>query len=513
MYYFPTIGLEIHIELKTRSKMFCSCLNDPHLKQANVNICPVCMAHPGTLPNANKQAIEFVIMAGLALNCEIAETSKFDRKNYFYPDLPKGYQISQYDMPFCEHGFLEVKSQEPNFEFKKIRIKRIHMEEDTGKLIHPKGEDYSLVDFNRAGVPLMELVSEADIHSAKDARKFAEELRLIFRYLNISDANMEKGQMRVEVNISVQKVENGEEPKINLKESELGTKVEIKNLNSFRIVEKSIEHEIKRQSQDLEKGKKIIHETRGWNEDKNETFSQRKKEKANDYRYFPEPDLPIMKLGENGFMDIKEIKNKIPELPQEKRSRYKQEYNLSDNEIEIFIQNKNLAMYFENVMSELRNWVKETQIKTKIHNNDFFKLSKLCCNYIITDLQGLLKNKSVKHKDFLITSENFAEFISLIYKKEISSKIAKIVLLEMFDKGADPSHIIEDKGLKQITNEKEIEEIIKQIISENKNIVEGYKKGKQSVLQFLIGQAMAKTKGKANPELVVKIFKNLLNEK
>ncbi len=510
MYYFPTIGLEIHVELKTRSKMFCSCLNDPDAEQANINICPICMAHPGTLPNANKQAIEFVIMAGLALNCEIAKISKFDRKNYFYPDLPKGYQISQYDMPFCEHGFLEIKSQISDSEFKKIRIKRIHMEEDTGKLIHPKEKDYSLVDFNRAGVPLMELVTEADIHSAKDARKFAEELRLIFRYLGISDANMEKGQMRVEVNISVQKVENGEEPKINLEESELGTKVEIKNLNSFRAVEKSVECEIKRQGQNLDKGKEIVHETRGWNDDKEKTVSQRKKEKANDYRYFPEPDLPVMEIGKNGFMDLEKIKNKILELPQEKRRRYKQEYNLPDKKIEVFVQNKNLARYFENTMSELRNWLKDEIIKTKVNDDEFFELSKLCCNYVVTDLQGLLKNKSVKDKDFLITAENFAEFILLIYKKEISSKIAKIVLLEMFDKGADPSHIIEDKGLKQITNETEIEEIVRQIISENEKLVENYKKGKESVLQFLIGQAMAKTKGKANPELVIKIFKNLM---
>ncbi len=297
--YFPTIGLEIHVELKTKSKMFCSCSNNSNEHNPNVNICPVCLAHPGALPVINKEAIKKVIKTGLALNCQISEYSKFDRKNYFYPDLPKGYQISQSDMPLCKNGYLEIfqekrKSAIQNQKKKKIRITRIHLEEDTGRLIHPVNKNYSLIDFNRAGVPLMELVTEPDIHSAEEARKFAEEFRLILRYLDISDADMEKGQLRVEVNISLQrKIQNTKHKIINNK---LGTKVEIKNLNSFRAVEKGIEYEIKRQTEILEKGRKIIQETRGWHDNKQMTISQRKKENEQDYRYFPEPDLLPIKL-------------------------------------------------------------------------------------------------------------------------------------------------------------------------------------------------------------------------
>ena len=273
--YYPTIGLEIHAELKTKSKMFCGCINDPDEKQANTNICSVCTAHPGTLPVINKEAIRRVIKTGLALNCQIPESSKFDRKNYFYPDLPKAYQISQFYSPLCRNGALEINN-------KRIRIREIHLEEDTARLIHPSGTDYSLVDFNRAGVPLMELVTEPDIHSAREARRFAQELQMILRYLDVSDADMEKGEMRVEANISLSKSDK------------LGTKVEIKNLNSFKAVEKGIDYEIERQGEILKTGKKIIQETRGWHDTKQITISQREKEEAHDYRYFPEPDLPML---------------------------------------------------------------------------------------------------------------------------------------------------------------------------------------------------------------------------
>ncbi|MCK4520536.1 Asp-tRNA(Asn)/Glu-tRNA(Gln) amidotransferase subunit GatB [Candidatus Parcubacteria bacterium] len=275
MSYFPTIGLEIHAELKTKSKMFCSCINNSDEKQANTNICPVCTAHPGTLPVINKEAIKKVIKTGLALNCQIPESSKFDRKNYFYPDLPKAYQISQFYSPLCRNGALEINN-------KRIKIREIHLEEDTARLIHPSKADYSLVDFNRAGVPLMELVTDPDIHSAREARRFAQELQMILRYLDVSDADMEKGEMRVEANISLGK------------DKKLGTKVEIKNLNSFRAVEKGIDYEIKRQGEILKTGKKIIQETRGWHDTKQITISQREKEEAHDYRYFPEPDLPML---------------------------------------------------------------------------------------------------------------------------------------------------------------------------------------------------------------------------
>ena len=298
--YKPTIGLEVHAELNTRSKMFCSCANDPNEKRPNYQICPICVAHPGTLPVANEEAIKKVIKAGLALNCKIAKDSKFDRKNYFYPDIPKGYQISQYDQPFCEKGYLEINGR-------KIGITRIHLEEDTGKSIHPENADYSLVDYNRAGMPLMELVTEPEITSGQEARAFAEELQLILKYLGVSDADMEKGLMRVEVNISVSKTKK------------FGTKVEIKNLNSFKVVQKAIDFEIARQTEVLEGGGMVVQETRGWHDKKEITFSQREKESAHDYRYFPEPDLPPLHF-EKKY--IGEIKATIPELPAGKRRRF-----------------------------------------------------------------------------------------------------------------------------------------------------------------------------------------------
>jgi len=475
--HIATIGLEIHAELNTKSKMFCSCPNDPLQKHVNVNICPICLAHPGTLPVINKQAVEYVIKTGLALSCSIPEYSKFDRKNYFYPDLPKGYQISQYDAPLSENGYLN-----------RIRIKRIHLEEDTGRLIHPDGADYSLIDFNRAGVPLMELVTEPDIKTGKETREFAEEFQLILRYLGVSNADMEKGEMRVEVNISIS----------SNKSKKLGTKVEVKNLNSFRAVEKAIDYEIKRQKEVLMSGKKIVQETRGWLDKKEITISHRKKESAHDYRYFPEPDLPPMKFIKK---QIEKIRSKIPELPNHRRLRFGKEYGLSNKEVEVFVQNKELGEYFEKVVSELISWSK---------SKDIFDLAKLASNYIITDLQGLLGKNKVSEKSFLITPENFGEFVNLIYKKTISSKIAKDVLKEMFSSGKDPSHIIKEKGLVQIVDVSEIDKIAKKIILNNNRAVEDFHKGKGNALQFLIGQAMSETKGKINPDLIAKSFKKLL---
>lgn len=478
----PTIGLEIHIELNTRSKMFCSCKNDPDEKRPNFNICPVCTAQPGTLPVINEEAVRKVIKTGLALNCQIPEFSKFDRKNYFYPDLPKGYQISQYDKPLCLAGSLKVDNN-------KIRITRIHLEEDTGRLIHPANSDYSLVDFNRAGMPLMELVTEPDMRSAEEAKKFAEELHLIFHYLDISDADMEKGQMRVEVNISLSE-----------KEGKLGTKVEIKNLNSFRAVERGINCEIERQTKLLEKGEKVIQETRGWDDAKGITVSQREKEEAHDYRYFPEPDLPPLRHTKN-FID--QIKTDIPELPVNKKERFEKEYGLDEKTIDILIYNKPLGEYFEKVISEL---------PPHLEKDDLAKLIKLSCNYLISDLQGLLGGASIASSEFLITAENFAEFIDLIYHGQISSKIAKMVLEEMFKTGGDPSNIIEEKGLIQISDEGEIEKVIDEVIKANLKVVDDYKSGKEASLQFLVGQVMQKTKGKANPQSVNKLLKKLLTE-
>jgi len=482
--YQPTIGLEIHVELKTESKMFCSCLNDSEERRPNINICPVCMGHPGTLPVINAEAVKKVIKTGLALNCQVPEYSQFDRKNYFYPDLPKGYQISQLYQPLCREGFLEIGG-------KKIKIKEIHLEEDTGSLIHEK--DYSLVNFNRAGLPLMELASEPDMDSAKEARKFAQEFHLIMHYLDVSDADMEKGQMRVEVNISLARnVVRVEE------ERKLGTKVEIKNLNSFRAVEQAIEYEIKRQQELLEKGKKIIQETRGWDGTKGITVSQREKETAQDYRYFPEPDLPPLHITQDM---VKEIRAEIPELPLKKKERLIREYGLDEKNTEIFVYNKNLGEFFEKVISELPPNLPKESLSRQI---------KLAVNYMITDLQGLLGGGSVNNENFKITPDNFAEFITLIYEGKISSKIAKQVLGEMFKIGADPLHIIKEKDLSQITDESDIEKIIKEIISKNPKVVQDFKSGKANAFQYLIGQIMAASRGKANPQIVSQILTRYL---
>lgn len=513
MTYTPTIGLEIHAELKTKSKMFCSCKNDPLEQHPNVNICPICLGHPGTLPVANEDAINKVIKVGLALGCTIPERSKFDRKNYFYPDLPKGYQISQYDAPLCREGYLDIpdfasdsrsvndKFQMTNARTKRIRITRVHLEEDTGRLVHPAGADYSLVDFNRAGVPLMELVTEPDIASSQEASSFAQELQLILRYLGASDADMEKGEMRVEANVSVRP--EGQE--------KLGTKVEVKNLNSFRAVEGAIEFEIKRQTGVLEAEQGVIQETRGWDDIKGETYSQREKESAHDYRYFPEPDLPPFRFAKEM---IESLKTQLPELPQQRRKRLLQEYDLSEKETEVFIQNKDLGEYFEKVISELGPKFSQGRLK---------RLTKLSANYILSDLLGLLGGASVqgeprtiafgkvRGRDFLITPENFAELVLLIEEGKISSAIAKSVLKEMFANGKDPSQIIEDKGLSQIVDTASVENIAKDVISKNPKAVEDFKKGKENALQFLVGQMMASSKGTVNPETARKILQDILN--
>ncbi len=489
MNYYPTIGLEIHAELKTKSKMFCSCKNDSDEKTPNINICPVCMGHPGTLPIVNLEAVRKVIKTGIVLNCQVNKRNYFERKNYFYPDLPKGYQVTQYAVPLVKNGYLITPIKN-----KKIRIEQIHLEEDTARLIHNK--KFSLIDFNRAGIPLMELVTEPDIHSAEDAHEFVKELQLILRYLDISDANMEKGEMRCEVNISLSKDIN-----------KMGTKVEIKNLNSLKVVEKGIGYEIKRQTQVLENNGKIVQETRGWDDQKEITISQRKKEEAHDYRYFPEPDIPVLNLDEEFLI---KIKNEISELPQNKRKRFQKEYGIDEKSINILISNKELGEYFEKVNSELRVWVKEKKDKLKITDEEFKKLTKLSSNYIITDLQSLLKGSLFQEDKFSITPENFAEFVSMIYTSEISSKIAKILLKEMFKKGGDPSQIMKDKNLKLIDDEQEIENIVKEVLKENPKPKEDYKKGNENVLQFLIGQVMSKTNGKAEPEKVAEIFKKIL---
>ncbi len=480
MKYQPVIGLEIHAELKTQSKMFCDCKNDPDEVQANVNICPVCTAQPGSLPVPNQRAIEMVIKTGLALGGEIPDFSKFDRKNYFYPDLPKNYQISQYDLPLVEKGSLEINGA-------KIRITRIHLEEDTGKLNHPQGANYSLIDFNRAGRPLMELVTEPDIENGEQARKFGEELQLILRYLDVSEANMEKGQMRCEVNISLRQLG-----------AKMGTKVEIKNLNSFRSVGRSIDYEIKRQSKALDSGEKIIQETRGWDDAKQKTFSQRIKEEAHDYRYLPEPDIPPL----NNLSVFKEkLVSDLPELPAAKRKRFISEFGLPEADVEILVYHKDLADYFERVSSELATWAKIKDL------GQTQPLVKLTANYFLTRLQKLLFAHKIGAIDCPISAENFAEFIAMIAAEEISSSAAQTILEEMFNTGTDPSHIAEEKNLKQVSDEDALEKIVKQVINDHPQPVKDYQAGKENALQFLVGKVMAASKGQANPKVVDKLLR------
>ncbi|MFA7169755.1 MAG: Asp-tRNA(Asn)/Glu-tRNA(Gln) amidotransferase subunit GatB [Candidatus Paceibacterota bacterium] len=490
MEYEVVIGMEIHFEIKTKSKMFCSCTNNPEEVIPNKNVCPICAGHPGTLPTINKKAIESVIRAGLAVNCEIATFSKFDRKNYFYPDLPKGYQVTQYDLPLCKNGFLEVNG-------KKIRVNRIHMEEDTGKLVHPAGTGYSLVDLNRSSVPLAELVTEADLRSSTDAKDFCKQLQQIIRAIGVADGDMEKGHMRCEANISLRPV--GQE--------EFGTKVEVKNLNSFRAVERAIEYEIKRQTEVLNDGGEIVQETRGWNADKQITFIQRKKESAHDYRYFPEPDLPPMDLTkEAGIFDVEAIKNSIPELPLQKKYRLMDQYGLTEENARIFSEDYDLANAFEEVVSELEAWVEAKDID----NGVILKLTKLSANYILTEVQRLLYVSGTAVCDCKISKENFAEFITLIYEGKVSSSGAQALLREMFDTGGDPSNILDAKGLGQMSDGDEIGKIVDAVIASNQKSVDDYKGGKENALKFLIGQVMKESKGQANPNMAEDLLKEKL---
>jgi len=502
--YIPTIGLEIHIELKTKTKMFCGCLNDSEERHPNVNVCPVCLAHPGVLPVINQEAVAGVLKLGLALNAEIAKISKFDRKNYFYPDLPKGYQISQYDKPFCLGGYLEIpifaekngvqspKSEMPMPNFKKIRIRRVHLEEDTGRLIHSDDGKNTYVDFNRAGVPLAELVTEPDINSATEARRFAEELRSILRYLGIANADMEKGELRCEINISLAE-----------EDGELGTKVEIKNLNSFRAMEQSIEYEIKRQTEVLEEGGKIIQETRGWDESQAKTISQRHKEEAHDYRYFPEPDLLPLKPRE--LFDLDDLKRSVPELPNEKRLRFMKEFGLKFNEVDSLVWEPLAASYFEDVVSELDNFQATSGERRE-------KRIKLFYNYFSSDLRGLMTESGAKFEDIKVNPHNFAHLIDFVDKNMISSAAAKAVLAEIFLSGADPEIVIKEKNLFQVSDLKDLEEIIAKIIADNPRVVEDYKKGKKTVLQFLVGQVMKQTQNRANPTIVTERLRALLTK-
>lgn len=489
MKYTPVIGMEIHAELSTQSKMFCACKNGRGLeKEPNTHMCPVCTAQPGTLPVPNRIAIESVQKVGLALGCTLRLESKFDRKNYFYPDLPKGYQISQFDKPLCEKGAMDIDG-------KTFRVTRIHLEEDTGKLAHADGGKQTTVDLNRAGVPLMELVTEPDFGSGQEARVFCQKLQQILRYLDVSDADMEKGQMRCEVNISLHK--KGADRLS-------GTKVEIKNLNSFRSVEKAAEYEIKRQTELLEEGKEVSQETRGWNDARGVTVRQRAKESAHDYRYFPEPDIPVLRFTAE-YVD--ELRRKLPELPTAKSKRFREEYGVKEADAELLTVDQLSANYFEQVASELAEKKQSGEMAS-----DIKKSLKLSANYFLTEVRKMLSEKNITIKKFPVTPENFAEFVALVADGAVNSSAAQTLLTEMAKGGdSDPSHIIERLDLGQVQDESAIQEIVEQVIGANEKSVADYRAGKQNALQYLIGQVMKASKGKANPETARKLLEGRLS--
>jgi aspartyl-tRNA(Asn)/glutamyl-tRNA(Gln) amidotransferase subunit B len=501
MNYDVIIGLEIHAELKTKSKMFCSCDNDSAKKDPNTAVCPICLGHPGTLPVPNKEAVNWTIMTGLALNCRINQLSKFDRKNYFYPDLPKGYQISQFDLPLCYAGHLNINDS-------RILITRVHLEEDTGKSTHFKDKNYTLLDFNRAGTPLIELVTEPVIKDAAEAKKFCQAYQQILRYLDISNADMEKGEMRCEANISLQEKGKWEYKNglINpLGDYKLNNKVEVKNINSFRSVEKAINFEIKRQSETLDNGEKIIGETRGWNENKNETISQRVKETSADYRYFPEPDIPPLTISKDW---IKELSLRIPEMPQAKKERFMHEYNFNSEVADTLVMDKKLADWTENVLSELDAWIEANGDEEERQEK---RLAKTAGNWITSELLKHLNADNKRISDLKITAENFAELISLVYQEKINSSAGQRILEEMYNNGGDPTDIMKMMGLEQMDNTKELEKVVKKIVEANPNQAKDYRSGKTALIKFFIGQAMATTDGKANPKIVQKILEKLLS--
>ena len=498
--YEVVIGLEIHAELNTKSKMFCSCDNKPDNKKPNSTVCPICLGHPGTLPVPNKKAIEFVLAAGLALNCEININSKFDRKNYFYPDLPKGYQISQFDEPLAFNGYLDIDGE-------KITITRIHLEEDTGKSSHPKNENHTLIDFNRAGTPLMELVTDPIIKTSQQAKKFCQKYQQILRYLDISRADMEKGEMRCEANISLQeegKFEYKDKEIKPLKKYKLNPKVEVKNINSFRALEKAIEFEIKRQREVLENKGEIAVETRGWNEDKNETVSQRVKETAADYRYFPEPDIPPLQIDGKW---LAKIKASLPEMPANKLIRFTREYGLSLDMAEVLTADKHLANWSEQVISELNAWIEANGDDAQRQDK---KLAKTAANWITGELLKHLKINKETIADLRLSAENFAELICLIYQGKVNSSAGQTILEHMYKNGGDPTDIMKEMSLEQIDDKADLEKIVKKIINDNPKQVEEYKKGKLNIIQFLLGKVMADTKGKANPNIVKEMLMDLL---
>lgn len=512
--YSPIIGMEIHVELKTKSKMFCSCANNPDRDEPNTNICEICLAHPGTLPVPNKQAIIDTAKIAKALQCGINTKSKFDRKNYFYPDLPKGYQISQFDEPIGEKGKIELdlRTTENLRAAPTIGITRVHLEEDTAKLIHSSNGE-TLVDFNRAGVPLVEIVSDPDIESAIEAKAYCQELQTIFRYLKVSDADMEKGQMRCEANVSIQEdgqfeiVDGQIIPKNGYK---LNAKVELKNINSFRAIEKAINYEIKRQIAMIENNESWVQQTRGWNDQKGETYLQRVKETSADYRYFPEPDIPP-------FEPLKIVGDiSLPELPANRRKRFQDEYGFSYADSQILVSDENWSSYTEAVMGELIEWLsslpESKQITKEMTTQKQKELAKLAGGWLTTKLMGTMAERKIDIKILKISAENFAELIALIYTARINSTNAQKILIEMLDSGVDkdPTHIMEEKGYGQISDEIKIGAMVDEVIKNHPEQVNQFKSGKEPIIKFLIGMVMRASEGSADPEVTEKIFREKL---
>ncbi|ACR79050.1 Asp-tRNA(Asn)/Glu-tRNA(Gln) amidotransferase subunit GatB [Kosmotoga olearia] len=480
--YKAVIGLEIHAQLSTVTKAFCNCSADVFELEPNTAICPVCTGQPGSLPVLNEKVVEYALKAALAFNCEINLFSSFDRKNYFYPDLPKGYQITQYFHPIAEHGYLMIGTGESR---KKVRIRRIHIEEDAGKMLHQgadsiSGATESFVDLNRCGVPLIEIVTEPDLNSPKEAREFMELLRDTLRYIEVCSGDMEKGALRCDANISVYDTETG-------KSSE---RVEVKNINSFKFVEKALEFEFERIKAALENGENIVRETRSWNFSARETTSMRSKEEENDYRYFPEPDLPELKLTQE-YVD--KVKKELPELPWEKQSRFVQEYGIPEYDASVLCSDKELANFFEDV-ARATGKPKETS------------------NWIMTEFLRELKQRNASVDQLGIKPEHFVDLFKLLDSGKISTKIAKELFSKMVENKKMPSELVEELGLQQINDEKLIEELIRKAMEANPKAVKQYRSGKKGVAGYFVGIVMKGTKGKANPALVNEIVRRLLEE-
>lgn len=473
------VGLEVHVELKTHSKIFCSCSNS-FGSEPNTNVCPVCSGFPGMLPVLNRQVVEFAIMTGLALNCEIAEFSKFDRKNYFYPDLPKAYQISQYDLPICGRGYLDIELQEG--QKKRIGITRAHMEEDAGKLVHQgdiTSTPFSLVDLNRSGVPLLEIVSEPDMRSAQEARAYLEKLRSILLFIGVSDCKMQEGSLRCDANVSIRP--QGE--------AQLGTRTEIKNLNSFRALEKAIEFEARRQIDCIEDGEEIIQETRTWDEEKQVTRSMRSKEDAHDYRYFPEPDLPPLRIDRSW---VQEILVRLPELPDQAQSRLVSQYGLSSYDAAIMTLNPETLEFFDQCVAAYPN-------------------AKSISNWMMGEFNRLLNQNNLDIEQSRLRPGHLVKMLQLMDQGTISGKMAKTIFEEMFLTGKDAEVVVEEKGLVQISDQDALLPLIEEIVQGNPKVVEDYKNGKEKAFGFFVGQIMRATKGQANPALVNSLLKDLLN--